>query len=296
LLELDPLDAKLRRLIEWLQHELTVRELGQKITSETRQRMSKAQRDFFLREPLHSIQHELGKGEENPELAQLRERLESAALPEEALREAQRELDRLSAIPPVSPEYLLIRTYLDWMVSLPWSALSGGEIDVHRAREVLDADHYDLDKVKDRILEPLAVEKLRKERAASGGAVGELGREPILCSAGRRVLAKPVSDSPSRGRSRGNSSACHWVSCGTRPRSADIGAAISALSPDGSSRASGAPKRVTRCSCSTRSTKSAPTGAAIPRRRCSRSSIPPKITTSSTTIWASHSICRRYCS
>src|SRR3984893_17882581 len=166
LLELDPLDAKLQRLIALLQHELNVRELGQKITSETQQRMSKTQRDFFLREQMHSIQHELGESDENPDLAQLRERLEAAGLSEEALREAQRELDRLAAIPPVSPEYGLIRTYLDWMVSLPWSVVTGGDIDVHRAREVLDADHYDLDKIKDRILEHLAVEKLRKERLA----------------------------------------------------------------------------------------------------------------------------------
>jgi ATP-dependent Lon protease len=201
LLELDPLDAKLRRLIELLQHEATVRELGRKITSETQQRMSKTQRDFFLREQLHSIQHELGEGDENPELAQLRQRLEEAQLPEEALREAQRELDRLAAIPPVSPEYGLIRTYLDWMVSLPWNALTGGDIDVRRAREVLDADHYDLDKVKDRILEHLAVEKLRRERfaarheaeqGATSGTDGadDVGREPILCFVGPPGVGK----------------------------------------------------------------------------------------------------------
>jgi ATP-dependent Lon protease len=143
LLELDPLEAKLRRLIELLQHEVSIRELGQKITSETQQRMSKAQRDFFLREQLRSIQHELGEGDDNPEIAQLRQRLEEAALPNEARREAKRELDRLAVIPPVSPEYGLIRTYLDWVLSLPSNTLTGGDIDVRRAREVLDADHYD---------------------------------------------------------------------------------------------------------------------------------------------------------
>jgi ATP-dependent Lon protease len=201
LLELDPLEAKFRRLIEMLQHEVSVRELGQKITAETQERMSKTQRDFFLREQLRSIQRELGEGEDNPEIAQLRQRLEEAHLPEEAAREAERELERLATIPPVSPEYGLIRTYLDWMVSLPWSVLTGGDIDVPRAREVLDTDHYDLDKIKDRILEHLAVEKLRRERleasrATSDDAVppltpeDEAARQPILCFVGPPGVGK----------------------------------------------------------------------------------------------------------
>jgi ATP-dependent Lon protease len=172
-------------------HEVSIRELGQKITSETQQRMSKAQRDFFLREQLRSIQHELGEGDDNPEIAQLRQRLEEAALPNEARRGAERELDRLAVIPPVSPEYGLIRTYLDWVLSLPWNTLTGGDIDVRRAREVLDADHYDLDKIKDRILEHLAVEKLRKERVATtSDPVAEGGRGPILCFVGPPGVGK----------------------------------------------------------------------------------------------------------
>jgi ATP-dependent Lon protease len=191
LLELDPLEAKLRRLIELLQHEVSVRELGQKITSDTQQRMSKAQKDFFLREQLRSIQRELGEGDDNPEIAELRQRLETANLPDEARREAERELDRLAVIPPVSPEYGLIRTYLDWMLSLPWNVLTGAEIDVSRAREVLDADHYDLDKIKDRILEHLAVEKLRRERHVEADTqADEEGREPILCFVGPPGVGK----------------------------------------------------------------------------------------------------------
>jgi ATP-dependent Lon protease len=191
LLELDPLEAKLRRLIELLQHEVSVRELGQKITSDTQQRMSKAQKDFFLREQLRSIQRELGEGDDNPEIAELRQRLETANLPDEARREAERELDRLAVIPPVSPEYGLIRTYLDWMLSLPWNVLTGAEIDVSRAREVLDADHYDLEKIKDRILEHLAVEKLRRERHVEADTqADEEGREPILCFVGPPGVGK----------------------------------------------------------------------------------------------------------
>jgi ATP-dependent Lon protease len=188
LLELDPLDTKLRRLIDLLQHEVSVRELGQKITAETHQRISKAQRDVFLREQLRSIQRELGESEDNPDLAELRRQLEEAHLPEEARREAQRELDRLATIPPASPEYGMIRTYLDWTVSLPWNTLSGGDIDVGRARQVLDEDHYDLTKIKDRILEHLAVKKLRQERSATSSV--EASREPILCFVGPPGVGK----------------------------------------------------------------------------------------------------------
>jgi ATP-dependent Lon protease len=164
LLELDPIDAKLRRWVDLLQHAISVRELGQKITSDTTERMSKAQREFFLREQLRSIQQELGEGEDGEDTVDLRQRLEAAGLPEEARKEAERELSRLSSIPQASPEHGMIRTYIEWMIDLPWNIESGGEIDVKHAQEVLDEDHYDLEKIKDRILEYLAVRKLRQDR------------------------------------------------------------------------------------------------------------------------------------
>jgi ATP-dependent Lon protease len=167
ILELDTVEAKLRQLLERLQHEESVRELGQRIASETQGRMSKAQREYFLREQLRSIQQELGGEEDDPEVGELRRRIEEANLPEEARREAQRELDRLATIPSASPEHGIIRTYLDWMASLPWDTLSGAPIDIAKARQILDEDHYDLEKVKDRILEYLAVRKLREEREAA---------------------------------------------------------------------------------------------------------------------------------
>ncbi len=196
-LEIDPVDAKLRRLIEPLQREIAVRELGQKITTETRDRLSKTQRDYYLREQLRSIQQELGEGDQT-ETADLRRRLEEARLPEEARREVERELGRLASIPPTSPEHGMIRTYLDWMASLPWNVTTGVAIDLARARKVLDEDHYDLDKIKDRILEYLAVKKLREERAvpASPGAgeattpAGEAAHEPILCFVGPPGVGK----------------------------------------------------------------------------------------------------------
>jgi ATP-dependent Lon protease len=164
ILELEPVEAKLRRLVELLQHEESVRELGQRIANETQGRLSKAQREYFLREQLRSIQQELGGEESDPEIAELRQRIAEKELPEEARREAERELDRLATIPSASPEYGIIRTYLDWIASLPWNTLSGAPIDIDKARRVLDEDHYDLEKIKDRILEYLAVRKLRHDR------------------------------------------------------------------------------------------------------------------------------------
>jgi ATP-dependent Lon protease len=180
ILELNPVDAKLRRLIEVLQHEVAVRELGEQITAETRGRMDKTQREYFLREQLRSIQQELGEDGASPELTELRQRITEARLPVEARREAERELDRLQTIPPASPEYGIIRTYLDWLASLPWNTLSGSAIDIQSAREVLDEDHYDLEKIKDRILEYLAVRKLREERQAQAmlAEIADVGESP----------------------------------------------------------------------------------------------------------------------
>jgi len=195
ILEMDPVDAKLRRLVDLLQRDLAVRELGQKIASDTQERLSKSQREFYLREQMRSIQRELGE-EEGDEAAEIRKRLEEAALPEEARREAERELNRLGSIPEASPEHGIIRTYLEWMVDLPWTRLTGGAIDVPKTREVLDQDHYDLEKIKDRLLEYLAAKKLRQDREGVQGAGGGSGaddrspREPILCFVGPPGVGK----------------------------------------------------------------------------------------------------------
>jgi ATP-dependent Lon protease len=199
LLEMNPVTAKLRRLLDLLQRELAVRELGRKITTETEERLSKKQRDFYLREQLRSIQRELGEEEEGAsQVAELRRRIEEAGLPDQARREAERELGRLAGISPSSPEHGMIVTYLEWMANLPWSKLSGGGIDIRRAREVLDKDHFDLEKIKDRLLEYLAVKKLRQERgdrtrqadAAGPAAPAEPPREPILCFVGPPGVGK----------------------------------------------------------------------------------------------------------
>jgi ATP-dependent Lon protease len=205
LLELDPVSAKLRRLVDLLQKELAVRELGRKIASDTEERLTKKQRDFYLREQLRSIQRELGEEDEAAsDVSALRRRVEEAALPEEARREAERELARLAGLSPASPEHGMIHTYLEWLVSLPWNKEDAGAIDILRARQVLDEDHFDLEKVKDRILEYLAVKKLRQERVGRGVAAGETpepaepppvtgdspAREPILCFVGPPGVGK----------------------------------------------------------------------------------------------------------
>jgi ATP-dependent Lon protease len=178
-LEADSLSAKLRRLNEVMSHELEVLELGRRIQGQAQEEMSKAQREYILREQLKAIQRELGEtDDQQAELNELRDRLEKANLPPEPKKEAERELARLERIPSASPEHSVIRTYLDLLISLPWGVSTGGEIDVRKARQILDEDHYDLEKVKDRILEYLAVRKMKRDRGVEGDP-GE--REPLLC-------------------------------------------------------------------------------------------------------------------
>lgn len=216
LLELDSVHAKLEQLSNYLAHELEIFELGRKIQTSAQEEMGKVQREYLLREQLKAIQRELGEeSEEQATINELREKIDEARLPEEALKEANRELSRLEKLPTVSPEYSIIRTYLELLVSLPWSKSTGERIDVPHAREVLDQDHYDLEKIKDRILEYLAVRRLKEERMAeqaereaaaeqeqqggarrstqplhSAEATRQINREPILCFVGPPGVGK----------------------------------------------------------------------------------------------------------
>jgi ATP-dependent Lon protease len=165
ILELDHIVDKLRRLTNILNRELEVLELGKKIQSEAQSEMEKMQREYFLREQLKAIQRELGEGDEQQmEIEELRTKINEAGMPEEAEKEALRELSRLEKLPPAAAEYGVIRTYLDWLTSLPWSVTTDDTLDIPHARQVLDEDHYDLGKIKERILEYLSVRKLRLER------------------------------------------------------------------------------------------------------------------------------------
>jgi len=186
ILELNSAKLKLERLLGHMAHELEVLELGRKIQSQAEESMGKAQREYFLREQLKAIQRELGElDSELGELGELRDRIAKAGLPPEAQREADREIGRLERIPSASPESSVIRTYLEMIVALPWNTSTGGEVDVTKARAILDFDHYDLDKVKQRIVEHLAVRRLKQQRKST-----ERGREPILCFVGPPGVGK----------------------------------------------------------------------------------------------------------
>jgi ATP-dependent Lon protease len=166
--------ARLERLGQYLSRQLAILELSTKIQEQVGSELSKAQRDHFLRQQMKAIQDELGESEnENPEISELWERIKSANPPREVQAEAERELERLAGMHPSSAEYSIVRTYLDWLAILPWSKASRDRLDLRRARKILDADHYDLEKIKERILEYLAVRKLKKDM-----------KGPILCLSG----------------------------------------------------------------------------------------------------------------
>jgi len=180
LLEQVDVAARLRRLSQILARELEVVQLGSQIQSQVESEVDKGQREFFLRQQLKAIQDELGEGDEQQaEVNELRQRVEEAELPEHAQKAAERELGRLEKLPPAAAEHGVIRTYLEWLVELPWSQRTEDDLDIGHAREVLDADHYDLEKVKDRILEYLAVRRLKPDSPG-----------PILCFVGPPGVGK----------------------------------------------------------------------------------------------------------
>ncbi len=165
ILELNSTSDKLRKLVGILTRESEVLNLGQKIQNEAREEIEKVQREYYLREQLKAIQKELGESDEQEvEVSEFRTKIDKAGMSEEADKMARRELDRLSRLPTAAAEYGVIRTYLDWLVSLPWSKASVDDLDINHAKEVLDRDHYGLDDIKERILEYLAVRKIRLQR------------------------------------------------------------------------------------------------------------------------------------
>jgi ATP-dependent Lon protease len=179
LLETLDVRARLKRLAAELSQEREVLRLRSKIQSDVQEQVNQSQREYLLREQMKAIQKELGDSDEGRETEELRRKIEDAGMPEEVKKEALRELGRLQKIPQAAAEYTVVRTYLDWLVALPWSKSSAGEVDVKRAAEILDQDHYDLEKVKARILEYLAVLQLKRDL-----------KGPILCFVGPPGVGK----------------------------------------------------------------------------------------------------------
>ncbi len=179
ILETIEVRERLERLAEFLTHRLKVLKLSREIDEQTQDKIDERQREYLLREQLKTIQKELGEDEGAPEAEEIEQAIDEAGMPPEAEKQARKELKRLKAMPEAAAEHSMIRTYLDWLTSVPWSKEDEENIDIARARQILDEDHYGLDKVKRRILEYLAVRKLNPT-----------GRSPILCFVGPPGVGK----------------------------------------------------------------------------------------------------------
>jgi len=184
---LEELEVKKRveKTITLLTREIQRIKLGEEIQTEVHDEISKTQREYYLREQMKAIKRELGEDEETVEIKELEDRIKAAGLPEEAEKVAMKELDRLTRIPTQSPEYSVSRTYIEWLADLPWSQSSDDQINVKKAEKILDEDHYGLEKVKERILEYLAVRNLKQERNPDS-----VVRGPILCFSGPPGVGK----------------------------------------------------------------------------------------------------------
>jgi len=172
--------TRLEKLSAILNREVELVELGNKIQSQVQSELNKNQKEFYLRQQMRAIQKELGEGDSRSnELDDLRQKIDDAKMPEEALKAANNEFERLKIIPPESAEHSMVRTYLEWLIHLPWAVMTEDNLDIPHARQVLDEDHYDLEKIKDRILEYLAVRKLKQD-----------SKGPILCFVGPPGVGK----------------------------------------------------------------------------------------------------------
>ncbi|MBS1249389.1 MAG: Lon protease 2 [Chloroflexi bacterium] len=196
LLALDSIEEKLHKLVSFMTREVEMLEIGQKIQKQARSEIGKVQREYFLREQLKAIQTELGEEDEQKgEVKEFSQKIEEAEMSEEANKQAVHELDRMSRLPTASAEYGVIRTYLDWMVSLPWSKTTEDKLAIDHARQVLDEDHYGLEDIKERVLEFLAVRKMRKERVdefetQNDDSIRQIREGVILCFVGPPGVGK----------------------------------------------------------------------------------------------------------
>jgi ATP-dependent Lon protease len=198
ILEETDVTERLKKATVLINREIQRQEIGEKIQTEVQEEISKSQREYFLREQMKAIKKELGEDDQTLEIKELEEKILEAGMPEEALKVANKEIDRLQRIPPSSPEYTVSRTYLDWLVELPWSKETEDRVDIQEALNILDRDHYGLKRVKNRVLEFLAVRKLKMEQSPDAPIKG-----PILCfqgppGTGKTSLGKSIADALGR--------------------------------------------------------------------------------------------------
>ena len=284
LLETVDVPDRLRMVSQFLAKQIEVLELKGRIQSEVKSEMDKTQREYILREQLKAIQKELG--EDDPSVAEaneLRERVEQSAMPDEVKEKAIKEVDRLSRIPSASPEQGVIRTYVDWLVSLPWGTYSDDNLDLAEAEKVLNEDHYGLEKPKERIVEYMAVRKL-----------AEKIRSPILLfvgppGVGKTSLGRSIARAMGRKFVRMSLGGIHDEAEIRGHRRTYIGALPGRVIQN--VKTAGGPR--TRSSCSTRSTRSAWTSAATHHRRCWRCWTRSRTSASRTTTWRCRSTCPR---
>src|SRR5687767_1418442 len=282
ILALTSVVERLEKVLGMMESEISVLQVEKRIRSRVKRQMEKTQREYYLNEQMKAIQKELGDGEEGrDELRELEERIAKTKFSKEAKEKAETELKKLRQMSPMSAEATVVRNYLDWLLGIPWKKRSKLRNDLAFAQDVLDADHFGLEKVKERIVEYLAVQSRANKL-----------RGPILCLSGLPASARPRSASRSPGRPGANSSACRLAACATRPRSAATGAPISARCPARSSSRCARPRSPTRSSCLTRSTRWAWISAAILRPHCLRCWIPSRTQPSWTIISKSNTTFR----
>jgi Lon protease-like protein len=298
-LEFNTLSEKLAWLVRHIGQETEIMEMGQRIRSEAVGQMEQAQREYFLREQLKAIQRELGEADERElEARTFREKIEAANMPAEAHQEAERELNRLTRLPVAAAEYGVVRTYLEWLVNLPWDVATTDNLDLRHARTVLDEDHHGLDEVKERIVEFLAVRRLRQGRMMDGEwgttAVSTPTTQTVTAPSSallaRPALAKPRWAAPLPGPWAASLPASPWAACATRPKFAATAAPTSARCPAASCKRCAAVAATTPWSFWTRSTSWGLIFAAIRRRLCWKCWTQSKTTPSAIITWTCPSI------
>ena len=273
---------RMEYLVGLMGSEIDMLRIERKIRGRVKTQMEKSQREYYLNEQMKAIQKELGELDDAPdEITSLEKGIKEAGMPKEAQEKAITELGKLKMMAPMSAEATVVRNYLDWLLKVPWKKQRRISGDLARAEKVLEEDHYGLEKIKERILEYLAVQK--RVRSMKG---------PILCLVGPPGVGKTSVADQSPGQPTAPLFACRWAACATRPKYGVTGAPISGRFRARSCRTSRGPVCATRCFFSTRWTRCPWTSAATPRRRCWKCWIRNRIARSTIITWKWTSIFR----